>query len=154
MPGVIVPAAEYNYTDLWVEAELSPRRVAAGRMRYGRGDFYDGSRQYWQFAPNFRPSPRLSLEATYEFNDIVLPQAAFTTHVVNARVNFNINNHLLTSTILQHDTTADRDVVYFRLNYIYRPGDDIFVVYNQAHTDGTDQTDRTLLVKMTYSLDF
>ena len=154
VPGVIVPAAEYNYTDLWVEAELSPRRVAAGRMRYGRGDFYDGSRQYWQFAPNFRPSPRLSLEATYEFNDIVLPQAAFTTHVVNARVNFNINNHLLTSTILQHDTTADRNVVYFRLNYIYRPGDDIFVVYNQAHTDGTDQTDRTLLVKMTYSLDF
>ena len=44
-----------------------------------------------------------------------------------------------------------------RLNYIYRSGDDLFVVYNEGR-DYSDPTstfrNRTLLVKFTHSFDF
>ena len=56
-------------------------------------------------------------------------------------------------------TTAPpgRNVLYVRLNYIYRPGDDLFVVFNQSQQEvpgARNQPDRSLMVKMTYSLDF
>lgn len=103
-----------------------------GRARYGWGDFYNGKRKYVQLSPALKPLPQFSLEATYEANDIKLPQAAFTTHVVNLRFNLNFSNKWLTSTVSQYDSETKRQVFYFRLNYIFRPGDDFFIVFNQS----------------------
>ena len=86
-----------------------------------------------------------------------LPQGAFTTRVVNARMNVNLSNRWLTTTVAQYDSASKRDVLFVRLNYIFRPGDDVFVVYNQSHQRGSgprNQPDRSLMVKMTYSIDF
>jgi hypothetical protein len=153
VPGVVVPAGEYHYADAWVEAETSPKRPVGLKSRFGAGDFYDGTRTFWQVGPSYRPTPRLSFEVAYEGNDVTLPQGKFTTHVVNARINVNLSNRLLTSTILQRDTIADRNVVYMRLNYIYRPGDDLFVVYSQTDQGGGRLPDRSLMVKVTHSFD-
>jgi hypothetical protein len=48
-------------------------------------------------------------------------------------------------------------VLFFRLNYIFRPGDNLFVVFNQTTQPvaaGPIQRDRAVMVKMTYALDF
>lgn len=153
MPGIVVPAGEYHYGEAWGEAETSGKRAVGAKVRFGGGDFYSGSRTFWQVGPSYRPTSRLSFEAAYELNDVTLPQGAFTTHVVNARINVNISNRLLTSTILQRDTTADRNVVYIRLNYIYRPGDDLFIVFSQSEQGVVAGPDRALMVKLTHSFD-
>lgn len=152
--GVSVPAGEYGYRESFVEAEGSGKRKLGGRLRYGFGDFYSGRRRYWQATPTLRPSPHFSLEASYERNDVSLPQGAFVSNVVNGRLNVNLSNRWLTSTLVQHDSAADRTVLYFRLNYIYRPGDDLFVVYSESRLPGPAQTDRALRVKLTRSFDF
>ncbi len=152
-PGVFVPAAEYHYRENFVEAEASGKRTAGARLRFGFGDFYSGRRRYWQAAPSLRPSPHLSLEASYEWNDVTLREAAFRTHVVNGRLSLNLSNRWLTTTLVQYESASERKVLYLRLNYIYRPGDDLFVVYNQADQPGS-RADRTLLVKLTHSFDF
>jgi hypothetical protein len=155
--GVVVPAGDYGFRDTWVEGEGSGKRVVAGRVRVGAGDFYGGSRSYVQIAPSFRPMPLVSVEAAYEYNDVALPQGAFTTHVVNGRMNFNVSNRWLTTTLAQYDSASSRRVLFFRLDYIFRPGDNLFVVFNEA-TQPTalarDQRDRALMVKWTYALDF
>ena len=121
----------------------------------GAGDFYGGTRNYVQMTPAWRPSAHLSFETAYEFNDVELPQGAFTTHVVNARMNVNLSNRWLTTTLVQYDTASKRQVLYVRLNYIYRPGDDLFVVFNQSRQEGSrNEPDRSLMIKLTYSLDF
>ena len=100
---------------------------------------------------------RLSCETAYDLNDVDLPQGAFTTHALNARMNVNLSNRWLTTTQAQYDSASRRNVFYFRLNYIYRPGDDLFVVFNQSSFRGggrLDEPDRSLMVKLTYSLDF
>ena len=155
--GVVLPPGEYNFLDSFAETETSGKRAFVGRLRVGGGDFYGGSRQYVRLGPAWRPAARLSFETTYEWNDVELPQGAFTTHVVNARMNVNLSNRWLTTTVAQYDSASRRNVVFVRLNYIYRPGDDLFVVYNQADERGRgsqNRPDRTLIVKMTYSLDF
>ena len=155
--GVTVPAGDYGFRDTWAEYEGSGKRPVSGRLRYGGGDFYGGARHYVQVAPAFRPMPLVSLEVSYEYNDVTLPQGAFTTHVVNGRINVNPSNKWLTTTIAQYDSASVRRVFFFRLNYIFRPGDNLFFVFNQTTQPavrGADQRDRTVMVKMTYALDF
>jgi hypothetical protein len=155
--GIVLPAADYQFRDTWGEAETTGERIWAARLRVGGGDFYSGTRRYVQLAPRWRPLPQLSIESAYEFNDVELPEGPFTTHVVNTRLNVNLSNRWLTTTLAQYDSASRRNLVYFRLNYIFRPGDDLFIVYNQAHQTGTalpQDPDRTLMVKLTYSLDF
>jgi hypothetical protein len=101
--------------------------------------------------------PLMSVEASYEYNDVTLPQGAFTTHVVNGRMNVNVSNKWLTTTLAQYDSASSRHVLFFRLNYIFRPGDNVFFVFNQTAQPGTagrDQRDRAVMLKWTYSFDF
>jgi len=152
-----VPAGDYRFRDTWAEAEGSGKRLISGRVRYGAGEFYGGTRHYVQLAPVMRPMPLISFEASYEYNDVALPQGAFTTHVVNGRMNFNVSNKWLTTTIAQHDSASSRHVVFFRLDYIFRPGDNVFFVFNQTTEPGTsavDHRDRAVMLKWTYALDF
>jgi hypothetical protein len=156
-PGVRVPAGDYRFTEVWGEGEGGGRRPLLGKLRAGGGQFYGGTRRYLRFTPAWRPSRHLSFEPAYEVNHVDLPQGSFTSHVVNARMNLNISNRWLTTTLAQYDSTARRNQIYVRLNYIYRPGDDVFIVFNQSRerTVGLNaDPDRSIMVKMTYSIDF
>jgi len=155
--GVVVSAGDYGFRDTWAEYEGSGKRTLAGRVRYGTGEFYGGTRRYVQLAPAFRPMPLISVEASYEYNDVTLPQGAFTTHVVNGRMNFNVSNKWLTTTLAQYDSASSRRVLFFRLNYIFRPGDNLFFVFNQTTQPAAlarDQRDRAAMLKWTYAFDF
>ena len=70
----------------------------------------------------------------------------------NIRINYNFTNDWLTSTTVQYDSIQDLVNFNFRLNWIYQPGDDLFVVYNQTRRAG--QTDRAIILKFTHSFDF
>ena len=101
--------------------------------------------------------PLVSVEASYEYNDVTLPQGAFTTHVVNGRMNVNVSNKWLTTTLAQYDSAASRKVLFFRVNDIFRPGDNVFFVFNQTTQPtaiGRDQRDRAVMLKATYAFDF
>ena len=81
--------------------------------------------------------------------------------VLNTGVNYNLTNKLLTSAAVQYDNVYDRFLLNIRLNYIYRPGDDIFIVYNDTRDFDSTYTgffgglvNRTLLVKFNHSFDF
>ena len=108
-----------------------------------------------RITPAFKPGSVISIEASYELNDVTLPEGAFTTHVLNTRMNLNVSNRWLTTTLLQYDSASRRQVLFARLNYIYRPGDDLFVVINRSADRGSPRpADYAVMIKMTYSLDF
>lgn len=155
--GVVLPVGDYNFRDVFGEVESSGKRTVIARVRVGGGEFYSGTRNYVRLTPVWRPSSLLSFETAYEFNDVDLREGAFTTHVLNARMNVNLSNRWLTTTLAQYDSASRRQVLYGRLNYIFRPGDDLFVVYTQSRQTGASTAipaDHSLIVKMTYSLDF
>ncbi len=154
--GVRLPVGEYLFTDHWVEFEGSGKRQLAGRIRYGFGDFYSGNRRYVQFTPGIKPSSVLSLEARYEFNDVSLREGAFKTHVLNGRMNLNVSNRWLTTTLVQYDSASKRQTLFFRVNYIYRPNDNVFLVCTRTTDRETSgrPADYQLMLKMTRSFDF
>jgi hypothetical protein len=115
-------------------------------------DFWDGERTTLNLNPRIRWSNNLSLDLQYRLDDVALPGGDFTSSVSNIGINYNFTNNWLTTTTLQYDNLSDLFVVNFRLNFIYRPGDDLFVVYNQ--TSRSDLTDRAIILKFTHSFDF
>ena len=105
--------------------------------------------------PQWKPVPSLILDLNYEVNKIDVPQGSFTSHVVNAGVNYSLSTRLITSTTFQYNNAAQVKAFNFRFNYIYRAGDDLFVVYRDIRNRlDPELSDRALLVKFTHSFDF
>ena len=113
---------------------------------------WDGNRTTTSLNPRIKLSQNLSLQAQFRLDDVRLPTGSFSSKVSNIRVNYNFTNDWLTSTTLQYDSIQDLVNLNFRLNWIYRRGDDLFVVYNQTRRAG--QTDRAFILKFTHSFDF
>jgi len=77
-------------------------------------------------------------------------------HQLNNRFNVALSRKWLTSTVLQYNSSSDLWGINFRLNYIYRPGDDLFFVLNEFRNrrEVITEVDRSLIVKFTHSFDF
>jgi len=155
-PGVFVPAGDYWGTSYLMQVNFDPSRPVAGLLRFSpqRG-YFGGTKKTFGVAPQWKPIPSLILELAYDVDRIQLPEARFTSHVVNATVNYSLNNQIITSTTFQYNNTGKIKAFNFRLNYIYRPGDDVFFVYKDVRNDlNPEFSDRAVLLKFTRSFEF
>jgi len=156
--GTVIPAGDYRSNEYQVSFEAYDGRAISGDMQLGVGDFYTGRRTALQFSPQFKVTPNLSINPSYEWNRITMPDdTRFSTHEFNGSVNYAFSRKWLTRTTVQLNSQDQEYLFNFRLNYIFRPGDDIFVVYNETRNYGSGVTnrlqDRAFIVKFTYSLD-
>ncbi len=155
-PGVIIPPGDYRGQSYLIDYTFDPSRQLAGRILFSpqRG-FFGGSKLTFRLNPQWKPVSALILDLNYDINKIDVPQGRFTSHIVNAGVNYSLSTRLITSTTFQYNNTAQVKAFNFRFNYIYRAGDDLFVVYRDIrNTLDPELSDRAILVKFTHSFDF
>jgi hypothetical protein len=157
-PDVIIPAGDYTWNTWSIIARGSSSRRVSGAVQFiVLTDYYDGKAYDIKFTPTWKASSNLSFTGDYRIVTASLPYGQWTDHTVNGRVNYSFNNQWLTSTIVQYDRTSSFFGVNFRLNYIYRPGSDVFLIYNETRQVGgarDGEKDRSLQTKLTYSFDF
>ncbi len=84
-----------------------------------------------------------------------LPAGDFVTNVVRQRVAAAFSPDLSLSGLLQYNDVDEELGLNLRFNWIYKPGADLFVVFNQTWSapDGLsalDSIDRRITVKFTY----
>ena len=77
--------------------------------------------------------------------------------MLNTRANYSLSHKWLTSTTVQYGSLDDFVNFRFRINYIYRPDDDIFFIYNEGRN--VDELEsglvgRSVMLKWIYSFDF
>ncbi len=152
-PGVVIPPGDYDGVSWSFTYTVDPSRPLAGMVRYAyQGDYFGGTRAYWLFRPQWKPTPALIVDLDYDFEDIQLPQGQFYSHIVNLGINYSLSTRLITSTVLQYNNLEQIKGIHFRLNYIYRPGDDLFIVYRDVRNQlNPEFSDRAILVKFTRS---
>ena len=154
-PGVILPIGEYRWNAGGVSFRSFNGRKLAGSAGVSLGDFYNGTKNSLDLAGEFRPNENLNFSPSYKYNDIDLIEGSFNTHLFGLRADVSFTNNLLTSTFLQYNSTGDLAALQVRFNYIFRTIDNFFIVYNETRfTDGvfSGESDRSLIVKVTYSL--
>ena len=153
--GGTIPAGDYAFDEYLIRFQAFRGRSISGGLNMNWGGFFDGTRTGFEISPQIKPTANLSFEPSYEWNTITLPDETFTTQEMNTVVNYSFNRQWLTRTTFLVNSQDNLYAFNFRLNYIFRPGDDIFVVYNEARSYGDVERflDRALIFKMTFSLD-
>jgi hypothetical protein len=163
-PGEIsIPVGTYTGWDAVVYWDAAPQRRIAGpgllRYRYEWG-FFGGKRLELRIQPQFKISDALSVDLNYALDEVEMPWGDFSSKVMNIGINYAFSNRWLTSGTVQYSNLDQRFNFRFRLNYIYRPGDDLFLIYNEGRVINLDDPrdnallGRSLIVKFTRSFDF
>ncbi|MBI1956018.1 MAG: carbohydrate binding family 9 domain-containing protein [Acidobacteria bacterium] len=157
-PKIVSPTGDYKWWYMRFQYTANPaRRISGSLVFQPQRGYFGGDLVEWNLQPRLRVNKNLSFEMGYQINQFTFGKDEFTDHVANLRLFYNFNNRWLTTTTLQYNNVDTFAGLNFRLNYIFRPGDDFFLVYNEGRTVGgplDGQKDRSLQAKLTYSFDF
>ena len=151
--GVIIPIGDYDFTSFQTSMRTSSSRKIFGELRVELGEFFAGTRRGFGVDATIKPNVRLSIQSLLEFNHITLPSDTFNASIFGGRVSYSFSTTLFTKLFAQWSSERDEISTNFLLNYIYRPGSDFYLVFNQTYDTGNgrpDFLDLTVIGKMTY----
>jgi hypothetical protein len=157
LPGIVIPPGEYDFADFGLSYATSPTRqnfYASGTVT--RGQFYDGDRLSSVLTVGLRPSRHFRAETRWSRDDVVLPAGSFTANVWRQRLSVSFTPNVAANAFIQYNDSADLLSLNLRFNWIYKPGSDLFVVYNQnliaPGLGNLRSRERQVIVKLTYLL--
>ena len=123
------------------------------------GGYYSGDKRTLRLALNFLPRETLLVENNYTRNNISLPgEPTYVTNTLNTRVSYSLSPTLFLKAFVQYNDDRRLANLNLMLWSIYRPGSDLYVVYNQGwetNVPGPQQLrvrNRQLSLKVTYWL--
>ncbi len=157
-PGVI-PAGGYWWTTGRAAYTSSPRLRVSGTGYVETGGYYDGEKTTVSGGVSIVARETLVIDLSYNHNRITLPAApAYLTNTVSTRVSYSFSPSMFAKAFVQYND--DRRLASINLLFwsIYRPGSDLYVVYNQQWDTNlpgerfAQVKNRTLSVKVTYWL--
>jgi hypothetical protein len=79
----------------------------------------------------YNVTPKLSVEPSLSVNWVDLAEGSFTTNVVGSRVTYTRTSRMFVSGLLQYNSGNNAVAANVRLRWEYRPGSELFVVYNE-----------------------
>ena len=157
--GTDLSIGGYQWTTATVSYSSNQSRRVFGNAAMDVGGYYDGERQTVRGSLNFLLGRTLLVEPNYTRNHITLPgRPRYVTNTVNTRVSCSFSPDLFVKGFFQYNDERRTATFNFLFWYVYRPGSDLYVVYN--HGFETDvpgprqirERNRSLAVKMTYWL--
>ncbi len=152
--GIVIPAGYYRFDTVELAGFSNQSRMFGVRGRLRLGDFYDGRQASSRVLVNFRVSRHLQTETRWIWNDIELPQGDFEVGLYSQLVDITFNPDLRLNTIIQYNDLSGDLGLNLRLHWIYKPGADLFVVYNEnwmaEDLRYRTSTHRQIAVKFTY----
>jgi hypothetical protein len=157
--GAVIPVGAYQWNSFKASYRSNRSKPISGGASLERGGYYGGRKKSYGFDLNLIPFRTLLIEANYTRNEIALPeQTPFATNTINTRVSYSFTPDLYLKTFVQYNDERKLANFNFLLWYIYRPGSDLYIVYNHGWDTNllgphSYQTrDRSLTVKLTYWL--
>lgn len=160
--GVTIDPGSYRYHDWNFSFNSNPGRRVFYTLRYAPQTYYGGDRTDYAASLGVRVTDQLATRASWSRNDVSLPNGAFTADIGSLQVDYAFSPLISLRSLTQYNSQTDQWSESARLRYIFRPGSDIYVVYDEVRRDIPIQNvpftdpfrDRQLLVKMTYLFSF
>jgi hypothetical protein len=156
-PNITIPIGSYSMNEWYFTFNTSPGRRLYQRLTVSPTDFYGGSRFSLTSATGVRASSRFSTELQYSRNDVKMPWGDFLVNLSTLRIDYTFSPRMTIRSLTQYNTSTHEVSNNVRFNFIYRPGSDLYVVYNDLSQTGLPadifgRKDRQLVVKATYLL--
>lgn len=151
-PGIVVPAGGFWNRRHAVEAGSNRAATLSASAEIGWGSFYGGRRETWAGQLTYRPNAHLLVDLTEEYNDVRLPAGAFSASLLGLRGTWNFSRSVLLSAYAQANTDSDLTSVNARFRWMWRPGSDLFLVFNRATGKGLEKRTWQLMLKATWAI--
>lgn len=155
-PGIVVPVGLYENEGYAGGFSTSGKRAFwYDNLTFG-GGFFDGDWFTTQNSVTFRLSRRLQTQTGWIYTEVDLPSGGFSFDQFLQRVNVAWTPNVRLNVLAQYNAADGALGVNARFHWIYRPGSDLFVVYNENWTAETishrEPLGRQLIVKLNYLL--
>ena len=162
--GVTIPAGTYRFGEWVFSYGSDPSRRVYGQARYSPQTFFGGTRTDVRATLGLRATSRLATEAIFSRSDVKLPGGAFVADLASLRVDLALSPRMTLRTLSQYNSTTRELSHSVRFNWIYSPGSDIYVAYDEIRLDDDPlmldphvrrsswMRSRQLAIKMTYLL--
>jgi len=152
-PAVTIPTGGYDFNNVSAGLTFGQQRRVSGRLTAERGSFYDGDRTALGWSGSrVNVTPRFSLEPSASINWVDLPYGAFTTRLIGSRVTYTVTPLMFASALIQYNSGSNLVSANVRLRWEYRPGSELFVVFNEERDSDSaqfsDLRNRALIVKV------
>lgn len=149
-PGVHVPAGGYAFRDASVRYTSGQARALFGSASLSSGEFYGGTRRAWGGAFTWRARYFLSVEGSFQRNDVDLPGGSFLADIASARLRYAWSTRLFGSAFVQYNTQSRSFVTNARINFRYAPLSDVFLVFTERRNRNTGTlNERSVALKVT-----
>ncbi len=148
-----VPVGDYELSDTGLFGSTSASRLLAFRGRASWLSIYDGTISSLSGGVRAAPGSHLSLSARLTRDRADLPGGSFTAYVSSLRLTWAFSTRLTAGVFVQHNSLDRRVVTNFRLNFIHRPGSDLYLVLNEergSEASASTLVNRGLALKLTY----
>ncbi len=136
---VTIPVGGYRFHDTELSYSLGQQRRVSGGLMVQHGSFFSGEKTTVGFGlggggfgnGRLELTRQLSVEPGLSFNRIVLPEGRFTTQLVTTRTTYTVTPLMFVSALVQYNSSSNSVGANLRLRWEYRPGSELFVVYNE-----------------------
>jgi len=148
-----IPVGRYDASQIRLFLNSSGHRAVVGELHGGWEQFHGGT--LWSVEPSISvsPSPQVSMELAYEWNKVDVPSGRLTSHITSLRFGYAFSTKLTTNALLQYNSLDKTLSTNLRLNFIHRPGSDLFVVFTErrgVEDELWDLSSRGIVLKLTY----
>ena len=93
------------------------------------------------------------MELSDGWNRIEVPNGEFVAHLTSLRFGYAFSTKLTTNALLQYNSLDNDISANLRLNFIHRPGSDLFIVLTERRGVGDELwnlSNRGVVAKLTY----
>lgn len=126
-----IPPGEYWYTRYALDLSTFSARKVSGSVEMGWGEFYLGRQLSVEASGRWKVNKHLTLRADYAHDRITLWEDRFLVDEVGGRADFAFTPTLFGALSGQWNNEDEEVILNFRLNWIPRPGSDLYLVINQ-----------------------
>ncbi len=155
LSGVEIPAGDYDFASFTISFDSNPSKKLYYKANYTPQTFFGGDRTDVSGTVGVRLTDRLATEGRYSRNDVALPGGDFVVDLAALRVDFAVSPTMAFRSVTQYNSQTDQFGTSARFRYTYRPGSDIYLVYDEVRRDPTtllEYRDQRLILKATYLL--
>ncbi len=155
--SIPIEAGLYDVVEARLFVNTSRHRALVGELHASWQDFYDGDLWSADVSLSASPSPQISMEIGNEWNHVEVPHGGFTANITSVRLGYAFSTRLTTNALFQYNSLDKNISANVRLNFIHRPGSDLFLVLTERRgAEGRlwDLSDRGLVAKVTYLMRF
>ena len=149
--GITIKEGEYWYTFYELQLRTYGGRRLSAFAYHAWGDFYSGKRRIYRYSASWKISKYLGIFGSLHINRISLPEGTFSVKEFQGRIKFAFSPNLFGYVLGQWNNDDEQLLMNFRLNWIPKPGTDVFFVVNQV-IDTSSQEGR--IVDTVYVLKF